>query len=182
MTSPRQNDIPDRARNAEGTLRLIATLPAPDGLADRVQARLAAAPRRPFLLSSFGFSRNGWMFSPVLRGCAAAAIVLLVAGGGFTIYSRVQPSPTTNAVETPARIGNSGGFSNAGAMRTPDTLNGPVLKSPALKNPAQSNQSMAPPAAPAQQNVIAPKPSSQPQTLTPKAARSSHQKKAAAVR
>ncbi|UWZ84180.1 hypothetical protein [Occallatibacter riparius] len=177
MTSPRQNDIPDRAPNADETLRLIATLPAPDGLADRVQARLAAAPRRPFLLSSFGFSRNGWMFSPVLRGCAAAAIVVLVAGGGFTIYSRVQPAPTAKVMEMPTRIGPNGGFSNAGAMRTPDTLNGPVLKEPALKNPA-----LATPAAPAQQNVIAPMPSSQPQTLAPKAAPSSHKKKAAAIR
>jgi hypothetical protein len=173
----RQNDIPDRARNAEETLRLIAKLPAPDGLADRVQARLATAPRRPLLLSSFGFSRNGWMFSPVLRGCAAAAIVVLVAGGGFTIYSRVQPAPSVNAVDTPARIGPNGGFSNAGAMRTPDTLKGPVLTSPALKNPA-----VAQPAAPVPQNLIAPVPSSQPQTLAPKAAPSSHKKKGSAVR
>ncbi len=178
MTSSRQNDISDRARNAEETLRVIATLPAPDGLADRVQARLIAAPRRTFLLSSSAFSRNGWMFSPLLRGCAAAAIVLLVAGGGFTIYSRVQPSPNAKVIEMPARIGNSGGFSNAGAMRTPDTLNGPVLANPALKNPA-----VAPVAAPVQQNVIAPVPSSsQSQTVAPKGAPATHKKKAAAVR
>jgi hypothetical protein len=165
MTSPRQNDIPDRVRNAEETLRMIATLPAPDGLADRVQARLAAAPRRPFLLTWSGVGRNGWMFNPVLRGCAAAAIVVLVAGGGFTIYSRVQPSPNAKVIEMPARIGPGSGFSNAGAMRTPDTLKGPVLANPAL---------------PVQKNVIAPAPSSQPQTAAPKGASATHKKRAAA--
>jgi hypothetical protein len=158
-TSIRQNDPPDRARNAEETLRFIATLPAPEGLADRVQARLAAAPRRPSLLNSFSFSRNGWMFSPVLRGCAAAAIVLLVAGGGFAICTRVQPSPSAKIIETPARIGPGSGFSTGGAMRTPDTLKGPVL---------------TPEAIPAQQNVIAP----QSQPVAPKPA--THKKAAPA--
>jgi hypothetical protein len=168
MTSPRQNDIQDRVRNAEETLRMIATLPAPDGLADRVQARLGSAPRRPFLLTWSGGGRNGWMFRPIfsqgLRGCAAAAIVVLVAGGGFTIYSRVQRSPNANVV-VPARVGNGGGFSNAGAMRTPDTLKGPVLANPAL---------------PVQKNVIAPAPSSQPHAAAPKGASATHKKRAAA--
>jgi hypothetical protein len=167
MTSPRQNDIPDRVRNAEETLRLVAKLPALNGLAERVQARLAATPPRTSLLGSSGFSLNGWMLTPVLRGCAAAAIVLLVTGGGFAILSRVQPSPSAKAVEQPARIGNSGSFSTGGAMRTPDTLKGPVL-APSANSP--------------QPNVIAPKaapqsqaPLSQPRPVTPK-------KKAAAAK
>jgi len=161
MTSIRQNDTPDRVRNAEETLRLLATRPAPEGLIDRVQARLAATPPPSFLSNWSLFGRNGRMFSPIfsqgLRGCAAAAIVLLVAGGGFAIYSRVQPSPSAQIIVMPARVGNSGGFSNAGAMRTPDTLNGPVLANPALALPAN----------PAQQNVIAPPQSAHP---TPKPA------------
>ncbi len=132
MTSPGQNHLPDRVRNAEETLRLLATRPAPEGLVDRVQARLAVAPPPSFLSNWSPFGRNGWMFGPVLRGCAAAAIVVLVAGGGFAIYSHVQPSPSAKVIEMPARVGNSGGFSNAGAMRTPDTLNGPVLAHPVL--------------------------------------------------
>jgi hypothetical protein len=151
MTSPRQNDIPDRVRNAEETLRMIAALPAPEGLSDRVQARLTAAPRRFFLTGWGSPGLNGWMFSPIMRGCAAAAIVLLVAGGGFAIYSRVQPSPNANVV-LPARVGNSGGFSNAGAKRTPSTLDGPVLVHPAvpMQTPGQTNAS-APAKAPVPQ-------------------------------
>ncbi|MGA9784021.1 MAG: hypothetical protein WBQ52_17820, partial [Terracidiphilus sp.] len=67
--------------------------------------------------------------APVLRGAAAAAIVCIVAGGGWRIYSRVQTpaAPTANVVVMPARVGTQGAFSNAGAMRTPDTLAKPVL-------------------------------------------------------
>jgi hypothetical protein len=168
MTSPRQNDHPDPVRNAEETLRLIASLPAPDGLAGRVQARLATPPRRGFLSAWSGFGLNGWMYSPALRGCAAAVIVLVVAGGGWRIYSRVQPAGSANnVIVLPARVGTSGGFSNAGAIHKPDTLNGPVLARPAL---------------PAQQNVIAPMPSTdQPQTLTPQPKPATHKKKTTAI-
>jgi hypothetical protein len=153
MTYPRQNDIPDRVRNAEETLRMIARMPAPQGLVDRVQAGLRSAPRRSAFLNWSGFGSNGWMYSPLLRGCAAAAIVLLVAGGGWSIYSRVQPSASAKITVVPARVGNSGGFSNAGAMRTPDTLNGPILANPALANPA-----LAHPAVPNKQIAPEPKP------------------------
>jgi hypothetical protein len=165
MTFPRQNDIPDRVRNAEETLRLIATLPAPEGLADRVQARLTTAPRRSFLVNLGGSSRNGWMYRPMLRGCAAAAIVLVVAGGGWSIYSHVQPTSSAKVIEMPARVGSGGAFSNAGAMHTPDTLNGPVL---------------AHPAAPVQPKMIAPVPSTQSQTAAPPAR--THRKKTAATK
>jgi hypothetical protein len=163
MTYFRQNDNPDGVRNAEETLRLIATLPAPEGLADRVQARLSAAPRQPFLINLAGL--NGWMRSPMLRGCAAAAIVLAVAGGGWGIYSRVQPASSAKITEAPARVGPNGGFSNAGAIRTPDTLNGPVLAHPTI---------------PAQQNVIAPMDLPKGQTVTPKPQQASPKKKSAA--
>jgi hypothetical protein len=144
MTPLRQNDIPDKVRKAEETLRLIARLPAPDGLAGRVQSRLATAQHHSFVSGWGGFSRNGWLYSPVLRGCAAAAIVLVVAGGGWGIYSRVQTAPTAKVIEMPARVGPGGAFSNADAIHTPNTLNGPVLVHPA---------------APAQQKVVVPMPS-----------------------
>jgi hypothetical protein len=91
--------------------------------------------------------------------------VLLVAGGGFAIYSRVQPSPNAKVIEMPARIGNGGAFSTGSAMHTPDTLKGPVLAQPAL---------------PAQQNVITPMPTSHAQTLAPQSRPGVHKKKAAA--
>jgi hypothetical protein len=126
-----QNDIPDRVLKAEETLRMIARVPAPHGLVDRVQAHLRTSPRHSLVMSwRPGF--NGWMCSPAVRGAAAAAIVCVVAGGGWSIYSHVQPAPTAKVIETPARVGNSGAFSNAGAMRKPDTLNGPVLAQPVV--------------------------------------------------
>ncbi|HEY3704702.1 MAG TPA: hypothetical protein VGL22_06540 [Terracidiphilus sp.] len=165
MTTPRWNDLPDRVRNAEETLRLMVTAPAPQGLAERVQARLDAAPRRPFWMSWNGPGLNGWMFNPVLRGCAAAAIVMVVAGGGWSIYARVQPPSSANNMPVPARIGPNGGFSNAGAMRTPSTLNGPVLAHPAI---------------PAQENVVAPMASPKPGALTTRSKPATHKKQAAA--
>ena len=46
MNFPRQNDRNEPLRKAEETLRLIAALPAPEGLAERVQSRVRTAPVR----------------------------------------------------------------------------------------------------------------------------------------
>jgi len=118
---------------AEATLRLIAGLPAPQGLEERVQARLAAGPRRGRILAWPAALRieNGW-----IRAAAAAAIVFAVAGGGWGVYSRVQrPQPARVIVLAP-RGPAQGGFSSAGAVRTPQTLNGPVVTHPATAQPA----------------------------------------------
>ena len=123
---------------AEATLRLIAGLPAPEGLEDRVRAGLAAAPRRGRVLAwpAALSLESGWM-----RSAAAAAIVFVVAGGGWGVYSRVQrPQPARVVVMAP-RGPAQGGFASAGAMRTPQTLNGPVVAHPA----AQPVESKAPP-------------------------------------
>jgi hypothetical protein len=120
MNAPMENE---RLTSAEKTLRLIASLPAPEGLVERVQAGLRAAPRSGRVLGWPG----AWMRSGALKTAAAAAIVCVVVGGGWRIYSRVAPGPATNVVAMPARVGNQGGFSNAGASRKPDTLTGPVV-------------------------------------------------------
>ena len=78
--------------SVEATLRLIANLPAPKGLEDRINASLRTAqqsvPRKGRLLSWPGTKfRPG---SDWMRSAAAAAIVLVVAGGGWGIYSHVQ--------------------------------------------------------------------------------------------
>ncbi|HWE84103.1 MAG TPA: hypothetical protein VG267_04120 [Terracidiphilus sp.] len=123
-----QNEMKDRVSAAEKTLRLVSGLPAPEGLADRVQEGLRKAPRDRLVEWPRSLMHGGWMTSPALRGAAAAAIVCVVVGGGWRIYSRVQaPAPTANVITMPARVGSQGAFSNAGAMRTPDTLAGPVL-------------------------------------------------------
>ena len=83
---------------AEETLRLIASLPAPEGLEERVQSALDAAPRRGRVLAWPGTLRpeSGWM-----RSAAAAAIVFVVAGGGWGVYTRVESSIDQNQ---PARV------------------------------------------------------------------------------
>jgi hypothetical protein len=118
---------------AEATLRLIASLSAPAGLEDRVYAglraaRLSAAPdgasSRARILSWPTRPRleSNWM-----RSAAAAAIVFVVVGGGWGVYSRVQPVQPARVIVMPPRVAAPGGFSSAGAMRTPQTLNGPVV-------------------------------------------------------
>jgi len=143
MTIPAQHSNPaDPGHSGEDTLRLVAGLPAPEGLEDRVHARLRTAPRTSSLLHwPFAPLISYRVQSPAFRTAAAAAIVCVVAGGGWQIFSHVQIAPQPNAIVQPARIGNSGGFSNAGAMRTPDTLDRPVLKHPL---PSSQPDSIAP--------------------------------------
>lgn len=129
----------------EETLRLLANLPAPAGLAERVQAGLqagGAAPARilrwPVRLGQIvQMDQVGqfWMQSGFARGLAAAAIVCMVAGGGWGVYSRVQPSQPARGIALP-HVGAPGGFAGAGAMRTPQTLNAPVVVHPAATHPA----------------------------------------------
>lgn len=132
MNTPIQGMVPTKsafAEDAEATLRLIASLPAPEGMEGRVEAALRAAPRRNgFVQRWTAFTGPGqrWMQNALVRGAAAAAIVLVVAGGGWSVYSRVQPAQTSKVITVP-HAAASGGFQNAGAMRTPQTLSGPVL-------------------------------------------------------
>jgi hypothetical protein len=113
--------------SAEATLRLIALLPAPQGLEERVQAGLRSAPRSARILAWPGPSplAGGW-----LRAAAAAAIVFVVAGGGWGIYSRVQPGQPMRGIAGP-RAGAPGAFTQSGAVRRPQTLVGPVVTHPA---------------------------------------------------
>jgi hypothetical protein len=129
---------------AESTLRLIAGLPAPEGLEERVKAglhqTLHQAPPGASLLhwppaTRLGSTRVGWMNSNWARSAAAAAIVFVVAGGGWGVYSRFQPPQEPKARALPP-VATHGGFSSANAIRTPKTLNGTVLTHPLA---AQSN-------------------------------------------
>lgn len=118
----------DGAGAAEATLRLIARLPAPVGLEERVRAGLAARPRGgrvlawPAVLSL----ESGWM-----RAAAAAAIMFVVAGGGWGVYSRMEQRQPPRVIVLAPRGPAQGGFASAGAVRTPQTLNGPVVAHPA---------------------------------------------------
>ena len=118
----------------EETLRLIASLPAPAGLEERVHAALRAAPRGGRVLAWPTALRpqSGWM-----RTAAAAAIVFVIAGGGWGVYTRVEQNQPAKVIVMPPRVVTPGGFSGAGAMRTPDTLPGPRLVRPAAPKPAE---------------------------------------------
>jgi hypothetical protein len=125
----------------EETLRLLASLPAPDGLAERVQASLqargAAKARILRWPARLGLGQL-WMQSGQMhglkRGLAAAAIVVMVAGGGWGVYSRVRPSQPARGIALP-HVGAPGGFAGAGAMRTPQTLNAPAVAHPVVAAP-----------------------------------------------
>jgi hypothetical protein len=128
---PTNSNVP--SGGADETLRLIAGLPAPKGLEERVhralgEARaLRTAPRQSRLLAwpaAPGASRE-WV-----RTAAAAAIAFVIAGGGWGVYRQVQPGQTVNGVLLAPHGANAGGFAGAGAMRTPQTLNGPVVAHP----------------------------------------------------
>jgi hypothetical protein len=136
------NSVQDRfskdsgVSEAEETLRLIARLPVPEGLEDRVHAGLKTVPSTvrsggrilawPGPLTVAG----GWM-----RSAAAAAIVFVVAGGGWGIYSRVQvgqPGQLPQGIAGPRIAGpGPGQFSTGEAVRRPQTLNGPTVTHPA---------------------------------------------------
>jgi hypothetical protein len=117
----------------EATLRLIAGLPAPAGLEERVHKALGAAPREirgggrvlawPARFRARAVLENNWM-----RATAAAAIVFVVVGGGWGVYSRVQPGQAGKVLVMPQPTPGSGGFSGAGAIRTPATIPGPKVR------------------------------------------------------
>jgi hypothetical protein len=139
MKSAAQNpfDASPESSAFEETLRLIARLPAPEGIEERVQAglraRLNSASSKAASDSAVSskarilhWPKAQQLESAWARTAAAAAIVFIVAGGGWCISSRIQPVQPQAAVALP-RVSVPGGFSSAGAMRTPQTLNGPVI-------------------------------------------------------
>ncbi|HTW60568.1 MAG TPA: hypothetical protein VMD55_02100 [Terracidiphilus sp.] len=124
--------------DAEETLRLIAGLPAPQGLEERVHRALGQA--HALRKASRPGRLLGWPAPPGtgmewMRTAAAAAIAFVIAGGSWGVYRQVQPRQTGNGILLAPHGANTGGFAGAGAMRTPQTLNGPVLRGPALAHP-----------------------------------------------
>lgn len=125
-------------RSVEETLRLIARLPAPEGLEERVKARLQASPRTGRVLAWPSPMVGGW-----LRAAAAAAIVFVVAGGGWGIYSRVLPGQPSKGIGGPG-MAAPGGFTEGGAVRRPQTLMGPVVTVPVVTGPVVSGPATSP--------------------------------------
>ncbi|WP_348264410.1 hypothetical protein P8935_07730 [Telmatobacter sp. DSM 110680] len=135
MSFSTQNDGDRSARvvDAEQTLRLIAMLPAPEGVGDRVKDRLRVAPRKSGVIS-WPISTTGarWTQFAPMRAAAAAAIVLVVAGGAWEVYAHIRIAPEPSAEATPQLVnGSRGGLSTAGAVRKPQTMDGLVVAVPA---------------------------------------------------
>jgi hypothetical protein len=124
--------------SAEETLRLIASLPAPDGLVERVQTRLQTVRRTGRILNwPQGLVSSGRRYGNAMRGAAAAAIVCVVVGGGWRIYSRVQPAPSARVIVMPVPAASSRGFSIGGSVHTPDPHIGPVLTPQLFAQPSR---------------------------------------------
>jgi hypothetical protein len=107
----------------DATLHLVTHAQVPEGLEGRVHAALEAAPRRGWLLE--WPAAEGW-----LRAAAAAAIVVVVAGGGWGVYRHAQMHQPAKVTVMPApqvTAPTTGGFSSAGAIRTPQTVKGPTV-------------------------------------------------------
>ncbi len=122
------------AVSGEETLRLLAGAPAPSGLEERVHAALRNAPRSARVLAWPRALRadSNWM-----RSAAAAAIVFVVAGGGWGVYTRVVQNQPAKVIVMPLRMPVVGGFQGAGAMRTPQTLPGATVPPASMANPAR---------------------------------------------
>jgi hypothetical protein len=123
---------PGTQDQGEETLRLIARLPAPEGLEGRIKAALRTAPREGHVLPWPAPLKTGgaWM-----RTAAAAAIAFVIAGGGWGVYHQVAPLHPGSRVTLAPHGAAPGGFAGAGLMRTPQTLVGPVLTQPAQAHP-----------------------------------------------
>jgi hypothetical protein len=136
MNSSTHNDN-DLGRNAvvidaEQSLRLIASLPAPVGIEDRVKSGLRGSPLQTGVIAwpLSSPNRAGWAQVSYLRAAAAAAIVFVVAGVSWGVHARFGPAPAPAAEAVPQRIDGSGGLSPAGAKRTPKTVEGPRIAVP----------------------------------------------------
>jgi hypothetical protein len=126
---------------------LVASLPAPDGLEDRVNAALSAEQNRDRVLGRsrvLAWPRAIRPESSWMRTAAAAAIVFVVAGGGWGVYTRVEQNQPAKVIVIPARMPAPGGFSGAGAMRTPLTLPGPAAPQPVKAKTAQTKAAKKP--------------------------------------
>jgi hypothetical protein len=149
MSSGNESKLNTAMADVDGTLRMLANVAAPEGLEERVHITLRRASRSGGRVIEFPGRRasdSAWV-----RTAAAAAICFVVVGGGWGVYSRVQ---TARVIAMPSHIGAPGnGFSNSNAIRTPQTLNGPVINHPAATQPVNAGSRVVP--VPAQQGQTA---------------------------
>lgn len=137
FSSHNEFDRSSGAIEAEKTLRMIAALPAPKGIEERLKAGLRTSPRQAKLIRwpMAGGYRNGLIHTSAVRAAAAAAIVIAVAGGGWEVYSHIQVAAIPSNLTAPLPISGQSGFAAATTRRVPQTLEGPVTKAPPTMKP-----------------------------------------------
>jgi len=144
MTQNAYNSGYENKSQAEKTLRLLAELPPPANLTDRVHRRLAMEEALP--------ERRGfwslWMPAQRLQYAAAALLVVAVAGSTWSVYrghppAGVKPGAHTQAAPVLPPAASAGGFGSAGAERVPPTLN-PVKVPPAPKKKPSASKTAKP--------------------------------------
>jgi hypothetical protein len=145
-----------KSSNAEEILRQVARLSAPEGLEERLTAQLRAAMRSTPSSSGIAVRLNavlrGWQFffmeSQPLRAAAAVAIAAAVLGGGWTLARQTAPADMARHQQPvqPMQLStpSSGGFSTAGTMRVPETLQGPVISDVRQKSATVPDKSSPP--------------------------------------
>jgi hypothetical protein len=132
MTPNMHHPNTESHHQAEETLRLVATLPPPIGLEDRVHHRLETT-QFDLLEQSPRSFWSLWMPVRRLQFAGAAALVLALAASSWSVYHTkngavvIQPAPQTASPTTP-----TGNFGSAGAERHPSTLT-PIKVPPAPK-------------------------------------------------
>jgi hypothetical protein len=125
---------------AEETLRLLARLPAPEGLNDRIHSRLEMTTRparRSFLASIWSL----WMPAQRLQFAGAALLVLAVAGSTWSVYHTSNRAGNVTPVP-PA--GPSTSFGSAGAERVPQTLKPIKVPPPPTKKTGPTHTTQKP--------------------------------------
>jgi len=158
-------------------LKALTCQQAPEGLEDRIEARLrqALAAERThtsllqrlqlkFAELSEGLQAN-WMQSNALRGSMAVLLAALVIGSGYQIANRSNTAQSPALAPTAPQ--SNGGFNSAGAVRTPHTIDGPLLptETPAA-NAAQPQVASAAKAKPATRAIKTKKKLEQPDENT----------------
>ncbi len=129
MNSSSQNDFDRNAAtiDAEHSLRLIASLPAPVGIEERVKCGLQDASSQTAVIAWPFIPRRGWAQVSYLRAAAAAAIVLMVAGGGWGSPCAFRAGAFAAGNAVPQRIERRRSF-RGGSKRTPKTVDGSGLR------------------------------------------------------
>lgn len=122
-------------RDAEETLRMVAGMPAPDGLEERVQQRLDAELKRSERVRHSLWSL--WMPARKLQYAAAGVLAAAVAISSWSVYHGQRMAANANAASkqaapAPAKGTAGSGFTPAGAVGVPHTL-APIHVAPAPK-------------------------------------------------